>query len=169
MTLEDLYFIASIIAAFSVVVSLIFVGLQVRQNTAATRVAAAQAVHSNFAAWYASLQNNPELLGISIKGVKEYKALSEIEKAQFIALFMAFSSHSQDAFYKWRDGSLSPELWRGWEFVSMNLYSTAGGKAFWRERGYMFGESFQNFINDDLLKRNAHPGAKPFGAFELIG
>ena len=81
MTLEDIYFIASIIAAFSVVISLVFVGLQVRQNTSATKAAAAQAVHSNFAAWYTSLQSDPALLSLGIKGLKDYSALSESEKA----------------------------------------------------------------------------------------
>lgn len=46
---------------------------------------------------------------------------SEIEKAQFIAMFMAFSLHTQDAFFKRREGSLSQELFRSWEYVTMNV------------------------------------------------
>ncbi|PHS22318.1 MAG: hypothetical protein COA84_12885 [Robiginitomaculum sp.] len=167
MTLEDIYFIASIFAAFSVVVSLIFVGLQVRQSTIATRAAAAQAVHSNFAGWYTSIQNQPSVLAIIIKGLREYEALNGVEKAQFIAAFMSYSSYHQDAFFKWKDGSLSPELWRGWELVAMNLFMTPGGKEFWAERGYMFSQSFQNYIDTDLMKRAVHPNAKPLGAFKV--
>ncbi|PHS22625.1 MAG: hypothetical protein COA85_11125 [Robiginitomaculum sp.] len=167
MTLEDIYFIASIFAAFSVVVSLIFVGLQVRQSTAATKAAAAQAVHSNFAGWYLSLQSDLVLSEIGIKGTNNYASLTVIERAQFISLFMAFTSYMQDAYYKWRDESLSPELWRGWEYVSMNFFNSNGGRAFWDDRSYMFGQSFQSFINDDLLKRAVHPNAKPLGAFKV--
>ncbi len=164
MTLEDIYFIASIVAAFSVVISLIFVGLQVRQSTIATRASAAQAVHSNFAAWYTSVQNQPDVLAISIKGFREYQRLTEIEKAQFITVFMSFSLYHQDAYLKWKDGSLSPDLWRGWESVSMNLFTNNGGKEFWAERGYMFSQSFQDYIDTDLMKREVHPNSKPFGA-----
>jgi hypothetical protein len=164
MSLEDIYFIASIFAAFSVVVSLIFVGLQVRQSTAATRAAAAQAVHNNFAGWYVSIQNQPELLAITLKALRDYGALDDVEKAQAIAVFMSFSSYQQDAFYKWKDGSLSSELWRGWELVSMNVFTTPGGNEFWAERGYMFSQSFQNYIDTDLMKREVSPISKPFGA-----
>jgi hypothetical protein len=169
MTLEDVYFIASIFAAIGVIISLVFVGLQVRQSTAATRAAAAQTVHGNFSNWYTSLQNQPEVLGLTIKGFRDYQRLTEIEKAQFITVFMSFSLYHQDAFFKWKDGSLSPELWRGWESVSMNLFTNSGGKEFWEERGYMFSQSFQNYIDTDLMKRDMHPKSKPFGASRTLG
>jgi hypothetical protein len=113
MTLESIYFISQIVAVIAILASLIFVGLQVRQSTAATKAAAAQAVHNNFAGWYTSMQNQPNVLAIIIKGLREYNVLDEVEKAQIIAVFMSFSSYHQDAFYKWKDGSLSPELWGG--------------------------------------------------------
>ena len=77
---------------------------------------------------------------------------------------MSFSLDTQDAFYKWRDGSLDPELWRTWEMVSMNLYSTQGGRAFWQERRYLFAASYQDFIENDLMTREPHPDARPWGA-----
>lgn len=156
--------IAEIAGTAAVVISLIFVGVQINQNTVATRAAASQAVHGSFATWYANSQGDPALLSVSIKGMRDYKALNGSEKAQFIAHFMAFSLSTQDAYYKWREGSLDPELWRSWEFVSMNFFSTPGGRAFWDERGYLFAQSFQNFIENDLMKREAHPDALPWGS-----
>ena len=57
----------------------------------------------------------------SVSGLRDYSSLSEVDKSRFIATYMAFPSCSQDAFLKWRDGSLSPELWLAWEFVMMNF------------------------------------------------
>ncbi len=42
MTLEEFNFIAEIIASIAVIASLIYVALQIKQNTAATHVTAAQ-------------------------------------------------------------------------------------------------------------------------------
>jgi hypothetical protein len=159
--------IAEIVATIGLVISLIFVGLQINQNTNATSAAAAQAVHGGFSGWYASLQGDPELLAISIKGMRDYSTLSEVERAQYIALFMIFSLNTQDAFNKWRDGALAPELWRGWEVVAEIFYASPGGKSFWDERGYMFGDSYQHYVELDLMQRPPHPKAKPFGAFEI--
>ena len=80
---------------------------------------------------------------------------------------MSFLSYSQNAFLKWRQGMLAPSLWLGWEQVMMNLFGAPGGKALWKERGYMFGDEFRRYIEDDLIKREPRPGAKPLGAFSL--
>ena len=155
------------VGAIAVVATLIYLTTQIRQNTSALQSAAAQAVHDNFAAWYSSAQGDPSLLSISTKGLRDYSGLSVTERAQFIAQFMAFCSHHQDAFYKWQEGSLSPELWRGWEYVSMQLFLSPGGKDFWDERYFMFADAFQTYVVDDIMKREAHPAAKPWGAFDL--
>jgi hypothetical protein len=42
INLQNFYLLAEIVAAFAVVVSLLFVGLQMRQNTNALRIAAGQ-------------------------------------------------------------------------------------------------------------------------------
>lgn len=153
-----------VLGAVAVLVTLIYLAAQIKQNTLALKSSAAQAVHENFANWYSSTQSDPKLLEISTKGMRDYSSLSEIEKSQFIAMFMAFSSHTQNAYNKWQQGTLNPELWRGWEYLSMNFFNTPGGKVFWNERGYMFADAFQSYIEDDLMNRAPHPNAKPWGS-----
>jgi hypothetical protein len=50
----------------------------------------------------------------------------------------------------------------------MNLFGAPGGKAFWRDRGYI-GEDFRRYVEDELMKRQPHPDAKPLGAFGIGG
>ena len=167
MNLSDLANLGQVIGAVAVVVSLIYVALQIRQNTSAIRSAAAQTVHEHFATWYRLVAADPELSQIVVNGLRDYSSLSEMERARFIAAYMAFVSYSQNAFLKWRQGLLEPSLWMGWELVIMNLVCAPGGKAFWKERGYMFGEEFRHYVEDDLMKREPHPDARPMGAFSL--
>ena len=167
MNLTDLANLGQIIGAVAVVVSLIYVALQIRQNTNAIRSAAAQTVHEHFASWYCLVAADPELSQIVVNGLRDYSSLSEMQRARFIATYMAFVSYSQNAFLKWREGSLAPPLWMGWELVIMNLVCAPGGKAFWKDRGYMFGEEFRHYVEDDLMKRTPHPDAKPMGAFSI--
>jgi hypothetical protein len=158
---------SELIGLGAVIVTLIFVGFELRQNTRAVESSATQEVHSNFANWYASLQGDPELLLITVKGMQDYTSLNTAEKAQFIAVFMVFSSNCQTAFYKWRDGLLAEELWGGWRALSLNFFSTAGGKAFWEERSYMFGAGFREFIDRDVMTDTPNPLAKPWGAYSI--
>lgn len=167
MNLTDLANIGQVIGAIAVVISLIYVALQIRQNTNAVRAATAQSVHEHFANWYHLIAADAELSRIAANGLRDYQSLSENERTRFIASFMSFLSYSQNAFLKWRQGLLAPSLWLGWEQVMMNLFGAPGGKAFWKERGYMFGDEFRRYIEDDLIKREPHPDAKPLGAFSI--
>jgi len=166
-SLQAIASIAEIAGGVAVVISLIYVGLQVRQNTAAIQSATAQAVHDNYAAWYINLSNDATLNDLVIKGLKDYSSLDSTEKARFIDTFMAFSSYSQNAFYQWKQGSLSPQLWLGWESLIMNLVGTPGGKDFWRERGYTFGSEYRDYVVNVIMEKAPHPEARPLGAFKL--
>jgi hypothetical protein len=167
MTLSQLADVGQIIGAISIVVSLFYVAYQIRQNTNAVQSATSQAVHDNYASWYQALAGDPELSSVAVKGLKDYGSLSELEKARFIALFMAFLSYSQNAFLKWREGLLPQALWLGWELVIMNLVSAPGGQAFWQERGYLFGAAFRKYVESDVMTRQPHPSAMPLGAFNI--
>ena len=165
--LADLAYLGEIIGAVAVVISLFYVASQIRQNTKAIKSATAQSVHENYASWYQLLAGDGQLSQIVVNGLKDYASLSEMDKARFVATFMAFLSYSQNAFVKWREGSLSPELWSGWELLMMNLVSAPGGRSFWKERGYIFGDEFRDYVENDITKREPHPEAKPMGAFSI--
>jgi len=134
MTIETLASLSQIIGAVGVVGSLIFVGLQIRDNSNAVRSATAQAVHDNYAGWYLALTSNGQALATAAKGFVNLDALAPVEKEQFVCTFMAFLSHSQNAFHQWKAGHLSDGLWAGWDALMMNLVNTPGGAAFWAER-----------------------------------
>jgi len=167
MTLPDLANIGQIVGAVGVILSLFYVGYQIRQNTKAVRSSAAQTVHEHFAKWYQLVAADADLARITAGGLRDYSSLTEEERVRFISIFMAFLSYSQNAFLKWRQGALEPQLWLGWEQVMMNLFGAPGGKALWADRGYMFGAKFRDYIETDLMQRTPHPGAKPLGAFNI--
>ena len=167
MSLGDLANLGQIIGAIAVVISLFYVAYQIRQNTNAVRSATAQTVHEHFAKWYHLLAADGDLSQIVANGLRDYSSLSEQEKNRFIATFMAFLSYSQNAFLKWREGLLASPLWMGWELLIMNLICAPGGRAFWKERSYLFGEEFRQYVETDLMKRPPHPDAKPMGAFSI--
>src|SRR5256885_584329 len=97
MNLNDLANLGQIVGALAVVVSLIYVAHQIRQNTNAVRTATAQSVHEHFASWYHLLDSDESLSQVVIDGLKDYGSLSEKNKARFVATFMAYLSYSQNA------------------------------------------------------------------------
>ncbi len=166
MTLESIYYIGQTIAVVAILGSLVFVGLQIRDNSRAVRSATAQAVHDNYGAWYTALAGNEAALETSAKAFVDLDSLTPLEKQQFTCIFMAFLSHHQNAYYQWAAGHLSDGLWQGWEALMMNLVNTPGGAAFWAERCYVFGTEFQEHIAT-VMQRTPDPRAKAFGVVPL--
>lgn len=167
MTIQELGSLGELIGAIATVATLVYLAVQIRTNTQTVRSAATQSVHEAFATWYRMLATDADLAQITAAGLQDYESLSDAERARFVATFMSFLSCWQDAFIKWREGALSRELWSGWEQVSMNLFMAPGGRAFWGERGYLFGDEFRRYVEEDLMKRKAHPQARPMGLFPL--
>ena len=166
MTLQDLSNLAQVIGAIAVVVSLFYVGFQIKRNTSAVRSATAQAIHNNYGDWYMNLMGDAELNRIALKGLKDYSSLNEIEKAQFIQTFMAFISFSQNAFYQWREKALSPWLWDGWELLTMNLLAAPGGKGFWKETWLRFRERIPGLRGESHFDEEAASRSQALWRFQ---
>jgi hypothetical protein len=167
VTIADLGSIGELVGAVATVATLAYLAVQIRNSTRVARSASAQSVHESFATWYRMLAGDADLSNLTTKGLRDYASLSESEKGRFVSVAMALLLCSQDAYLKWREGSLSSELWLGWQFVMMNLLLTPGGKSFWKERGYLFGDSFRQHVEGDIMKQTPHPDARPLGAFPL--
>jgi hypothetical protein len=167
VTIAELGSVGELLGAIATVATLAYLAIQICGSTRAVRSASAQSVHESFATWYRMLATDAELSDLTTKGLRDYSSLSESEKGRFVSVSMAIPLCSQDAFIKWREGSLSSELWSGWEFVMMNLLLAPGGRAFWKERGYLFGAKFRQHVESDIMKRAPHPDARPLGAFPL--
>ena len=67
MSLQDWSNLAQVIGALAVVISLFYVGFQIKKNTSVVRLATVQAVHNNCADWYMNISNDAEPNQIVIK------------------------------------------------------------------------------------------------------
>ena len=74
MNLETIYFISQIIAVVALMVSLVFVGVQIRQNTAQAKSDAAEAAHRSFLDWYYS--QTPEMAATFVRANENFENLS---------------------------------------------------------------------------------------------
>ncbi len=169
MTLEDFYFISQIAAAVGIMLSLIFVGLQVRQANeqarkaeAARRADATQAVHDNFANMYLTFGSNLEVADAATKGLKEPDALTDGENMVLLSGLMAGMSYTQSAYFKWQEGDLSDELWRAWQNSQVSYLTTPGGKRFWEGRKSNFDPAFVEYVEANLIDQTLPENFAPW-------
>ena len=122
MNLSKIVDIAQIIGVVAVVLSLIFIGIQIQQNTSATRAAVRQAVATNDIA-YLNTTLNSEIIANANAKIADGKELNTVEREQLVwqqfVNFMIFET----VHYNYQEGYIQKELWDRYETIMTRLLS----------------------------------------------
>lgn len=83
MSLETIGILSEVIASAAVVVSLIYLSVQIRQNTRATRTGTSSYIDEALGRMLTAIRGDSEFAGIWLKGCKDLDALNDIERVRF--------------------------------------------------------------------------------------
>lgn len=111
MTLEELNYIAQILAALAVVASLLFLGIQTRQNTYVMRAKAAWDAQNSFVAINDQLSDGGPLSEIMYRTLTGTGSVMDYEKYLIHRFMRAFFQRLEAQFALYRHGILDEELW----------------------------------------------------------
>ena len=116
--------LAEIISAIALIISLLYVASEVKQNTKATKSTTYQAIHDAEDQYWSSLSGNKELSIIWNKGLKNgMSSLNTDEQTQFTISIRRLIYMFQNVHYQKRKDAVDDELWDAWvasldEFLS---------------------------------------------------
>ena len=148
MTLmQQLSFLAQIVGAVGVLASLIFVGLQIRQNTQSQHVVAVESLAAAIAAINVPAMESPALGTALAKALKDWADASHDERViAHYFLFSFFKLHEQ-AWYQYKSGVLDHTQWIGWENLIRVYYHSPGiRQVWWPSRRQAFSPQFQAYL-----------------------
>jgi hypothetical protein len=143
MTLEQWAFVAQIISAVAVIASLIFVGFQLKQATAAIRATSSQAHSSLYTDLVQSIIDNADFARLWSTGLSEPKKLAEDEWIRFVAYASALFRLYESSRVQWLNGRLDEEHWHTIERQSADFGHLPGLKVAWGLRGHWFSPEFR--------------------------
>lgn len=147
--------LGEVFGGVAVVMSLVYVAAQVRQNTKALRGRATADATAAFRTWNDALINDPTVARIFSKGVEDMKALDDDGRARFIVLIINLLKTYEDMHYQFSQGSMDPDVWEGWEQLAALYFTRPGVRQYWGERRQIFSRSFQRWI--DRLEAPTEP------------
>ena len=152
MTLSELGSVGEIVSSIAVVVTLIYLSTQLRQNTRAIRAAATQAldqsITDNIALW-ASTRENAVLMD---RGLSSYESLSEEEAIHFHTLIAAFFLSMDSNFWSHRNRLMPAELWDREQEVIRAWVNKPGGRIAWERKRSQVTRPFREHVEAHLLK-----------------
>lgn len=148
--------IAEIIGAVAVVVTLVFVGIQLRANTKATRSATSSAASAATGDWYAQVGTSAEASATLWQFLADPDELDEKEKFQAVFLLHGVLLAMQNSFLLAREGTL--------DFGVMKTITTAieavkdlpGWAFYWGNRKDFFYPEFQTYVEGLLVSDVSH-------------
>jgi hypothetical protein len=162
MSIQDWAAIGEMVGAIAVVVSLIYVGVQLRQNTRATRVSTSQAFIQIHGGALNPVIQAPAFRDIYWRGLAGVSNLHGSELAAFGA-WTAHTIRAWESFYFQRKAhAFEDPMWFGWNRQFLDLFGYPGVQQVWAIRRHHFSEEFREFVERDIAGKES----KPLYAFE---
>lgn len=142
--LADVAHLAEIVGAVAIVVSLIYVGQELRSNTAAVQAGSLQSITNASSASILAIAENSELARIRLIGDQDLSRLTDVERFQYRLYYRQLWLHMQNVWSQWKLGIVDDDVWEGYErSMCVILFSGFEAEARWkREHSPAFSEEF---------------------------
>ncbi len=148
MNLEQISNWAEIIEAVVIIVSLIYLALQVQQNTRMTRATAAQAQVDAYSSVIAPLVQSKDAALAWYRGLKDIKTLKPAEIVQFFASANMFFKMIEASYFQHKAGALDTPLWEGMARLAQEFAGQKGMQQFLEVRGHFYSDEFQAWLKE---------------------
>jgi hypothetical protein len=144
--LESLGNLGDFLGGIGVLVTLVYLGIQVRQNTVASRSDSYQDAVTAVSEWSRHVGSDPELCRILNAGMNDYEALGQIDRTQFSFLLSAFFRNLESIHAKYASGQIGGDVWLGWANRVLAMLSTPGVSAWWTLNESAFDPQFRKTL-----------------------
>jgi hypothetical protein len=150
MSLEHIFYLSQIIAAFAVVASLLFVALEVRNSTRESRHRAGEEAYQKLRAVQLEVAGNADLARIWANGIHDFSALESLDRTRFLLLTHVLFKNWESVFLAHVDGRVSHELSESTEVMAVDLLGYAGVQAAWSARKRYFHRAFRAHLDGKI-------------------
>jgi len=148
MTLVEYASLAEIVAALAVVISLIYVGLQVTASTRAVRSAAANDANVAMQSWYLEVGGNRQVSDLWINAMRGANDLSPEDEFQFLMLTHAGFLGFQNSYLLADEGTLDPSIKDAITSAIRGVKGLPGYELYWRQRKDYLHPGFAQYVEE---------------------
>lgn len=146
--LKQAALLIEIVGGIAIIISLIFVGIQLRESSRATRSATAASTVSEVTSFYSDLGNSTEGSRNFYEFMISPDSLSEAELFQAIMNSHGIMLTIQNSYYLVEEGTLDEKIKESLVASIYAVKDNPGFKIFWRARKELFFEEFQNYVEE---------------------
>ena len=164
MNWEMLAAVGQLAAVFVGIPSLIYLAVQIREQTKERRQSAVNALTVQWGGLTCALHDSAELSAIFLSGVQSFADLDPVSKLRFSAFFNRFLNHFEAMYFSHRDGILTASSWGKMERTLSDLIAYPGIQQWWETRRHWHTEEFSRVV-DAIIARGAE--SKAYSTYNL--
>ena len=162
--LKKLALLVEILGGLAILISLVFVGIQLKENTKATRSSTATATIDTMTNWYVTMGASEETSKSFYRFLSNPESMTKEERIQHIynfhGLFLAF----QNSYYLSLEGTLDERIPKSLNQVVYGVKDQPGFKLYWKSRKSIFFEEYREYIDNLLISEDIVSD----GVYEII-
>ena len=146
--LEQTALIVEIIGGIVIIISLLFVGLQLKESAKATRSATAVATVSELTSWYSNLGNSEQGSYVFWNFMTNPDSITPVERFQAIMNLHGILLTWQNSYYLVKEGTLDKRVQESLLEIINGVKNNPGFQVFWQSRKAIFLKEFQKYVEE---------------------
>jgi hypothetical protein len=146
---EAISTIAEVIGVIAVVVSLVYLSVQIRQNTKVAKAATRQAIAESTEKLGDDLISNGEIAEIFVKHLSG-EELSAVENLRLQARCYRDMQHWENIHYQFNEGLVSRDQWVGFRKNLVSLLAIDAYRDYWEHESDHYSDAFKDEIESIL-------------------
>lgn len=146
--LKKFALIIEILGGFAILISLIFVGIQLRENTRATRSSTATATIGTMTNWYVTMGTDAETSSAFWKFLSNPESLEKEEQLQHIYILHGLLLTFQNSYYLAKEGTLDERIPESLNQVIIGVKDQPGFQMYWKSRKSIFFKEYRDYVDE---------------------
>jgi len=142
--------VAEAIGSIAVFITLGYLALQIRQANRIARSTSKNQYKSGALDTLSSISGDSEASKIYTTGMVDPDSLTLDERVRFDLMIFQTLRVTESAFFEYKEGLLSAELWGSQWRGELKVLSTAGGRASWVRQKDLLATSFMEWVDENL-------------------
>ena len=151
---EALGAIANLVAAIGVIATLIYLSVQIRQNTKAVRSSSIQNLVQSFSTTAQAAIENEDIIPLLLKSNTGADALTEVERARLHFWFIMTFRRFEGVYFQRDLGIVDADVIDGFERSHLAVLASKGAQDWWANSKGIFNSGFVLYV-EKLLEK--HP------------
>jgi hypothetical protein len=151
MNWEAIGAIGEIIGALAVFITLVYLALQIKQNTKAVQSSALDSTVNTISIARQSIYENDDVAQVYLTGLSSPDELSDLERLKFRLLVHNLMLSQSNIFPQTKSSDLPVSEWNAQQTIIKRVLGSPGGQWFWEEFGCEFDNEFRAEI-DRIMK-----------------